>query len=247
MIVEGFSPAESFGPEVAARYDDHPRGDETVAVEFLARYGGAGPALELAIGTGRIALPLAGRGIRVDGIDLSSSMVEKLRAKPGGDRLRVVIGDMAHVAVDGPYRIAYIVYNSIYNILDQDEQVEFFRNVARQLSDDGVFVVEAAPPWAWADARHREYARAEHVGAQSVRLDVVRYDPVTQRFDENHVRLDRDGIRFDPIGARLISPAEMDLMAKFAGLRLRERFGGWRGEPCTPDSVVHVSVYEHAH
>lgn len=243
-VMDGFTPETSFGPEAAARYDDDLRGDEEAAVAFLHTEARGGPALELAIGTGRIALPLSERGVAVDGVDLSHAMVERLRGKPGGGDLHVVVGDMSEVEVRGPYRLAYIVFNSLSNILTQEGQVQCFRNVARQLTDDGVFVVEISPPWAWVNPVEPNYVRPEQVAARTVRLDVVEYDPVTQLANENHVTLDQTGIHFAPIAQRVISPAEMDLMAQLAGLRLRDRWGGWNREPFTGASTVHVSVYE---
>lgn len=129
--MDGFSPETSFGPDVAARYDDSLRGDEEAVVEFLHERARGGPALELAIGTGRIAIPLAGRGIDVDGIDLSQAMVDQLRRKPGGQDMHIVVGDMCEATVRGPYRLAYIVFNSISNVLTQDGQVQCFRNARR--------------------------------------------------------------------------------------------------------------------
>jgi SAM-dependent methyltransferase len=239
--MKGFDPASSFGPEVAARYDDQPRGDETRAVDFLAELAGAGPALEFAIGTGRIALPLAARGGRVDGIELSPDMVEQLRSKPGGDALDVTLGDMSTVTVPGRYSVVYLVFNTIFNLLTQDDQVRCFENAARHLADDGAFVVEAAVPEAW--TADDDYVRPEIVGKDSVTLDVCHYDRATQLLEENHVELSAAGIRLGPIVCRLCSPSELDLMARLAGLRLVDRWGGWEREPYTAASDRHVSVY----
>ena len=236
-----FDPASSFGPEVAARYDDQPRGDETRAVDFLAELAGAGPALEFAIGTGRIALPLAARGVLVDGIELSPDMVEQLRSKPGGDALDVTLGDMSTVTVPGRYSVVYLVFNTIFNLLTQDDQVRCFENAARHLADDGAFVVEAAVPEVWTP--NDGYVRPEIVGKDSVTLDVCHYDRATQLLEENHVELSAAGIRLGPIVCRLCSPSELDLMARLAGLRLADRWGGWEREPYTAASDRHVSVY----
>ncbi len=241
--MEGFDPATSFGPDVAGRYDDHTRGDEAETADFLAEIAGGRPALELAIGTGRVALPLAARGVRVDGIELSSDMVARLRDKPGGADLTVVMGDMSRAEAPGRYGLVYLVYNTIYNLLTQDDQVRCFENAARHLADDGMFVVEAGVPQAW--LRGRQFVNAEYVGKDEVVLDVNQYDPVTQILDENHVHLTNDGIRLGPISCRLAHPSELDLMARIAGLRLLDRWGGWRREPFTADSTRHVSVYGH--
>src|SRR5215207_8854534 len=140
-IMKDYEPILSFGEADAATYDDSSRGDEEETVAFLERLARGGPALELAIGTGRIALPLAARGVRVDGIDFSPAMVAKLRAKPGGDQIAVTIGDFADVSVPGAYQLIYVVYNTLFNLLTQDDQVRCFENVAAHLTDDGVFVV----------------------------------------------------------------------------------------------------------
>ena len=241
--MKDYDPRASFLDDTATRYDDDPRGDEAETVAFLERLARGGPALELAIGTGRIALPLAARGVRVDGVDFSEPMVERLRAKPGGADLAVTIGDFADVPVDGTYRLVFLVYNTLYNLLTQDEQVRCFVNVAEHLTDDGAFVVEAMVPSYFYKLRDDQYVDAEHVGVDRVTLDVGRYDPVTQILDESHVTLSAAGIRVAPIVTRYVWPSELDLMARIAGLRLRERWGGWLGEPFTGDSRRHVSVY----
>ena len=239
--MDGFDPAASFGPEVAGRYDDQLRGDEGETVDFLVAHAGSGPALEFAIGTGRIAVPLAARGVPVDGIELSWDMIARLRAKRGGAALAVTQGDMATVRAAGRYAVVYLVYNTIFNLLTQDQQVDCFRNAARHLDEGGVFVVEAGVPSAWTS--EHDYARPEYVGSDRVGLDVCHYDPVTQLLDENHVELSPSGIRFSPIVCRLIWPSEMDLMARLAGLRLVNRWAGWRDEPFVAASERHVSVY----
>jgi SAM-dependent methyltransferase len=240
--MDDFDPLQSFGPETAARYDDTLRGDEDETVAFLAGLAGSRPALELAIGTGRIALPLAARGIEVDGIEQSAAMIARLREKSGGADLRVVQGDMAvDAGPGGPYGLVFLIFNTIGNILTQDGQVACFENAARQLLPDGVFVVEKQLPWF--SVRREQFVNAEHVGTDAVVLDVNRYDPSTQILSENHVRISADGIRMGPIAQRLVTPGELDLMARIAGLRLVDRWGGWRGEPFTAGSTRHVSVY----
>lgn len=241
--MEGFDPATSFGPEVARRYDDDDlRGDEAETVDFLAGLAGSGPVLELAIGTGRIALPFRERGMRVDGIELSPDMVARLREKPGGAEIDVAIGDMASVSAPShDYTLAYLVYNTIHNILAQEDQVRCFENVARHLAPSGVFVVEASV--AIAMRGQDQFVDVEQLANGKVVLDVNRYDPVTQVLDENHVSLTNDGVRLGPISQRLIWPSEMDLMARIAGMRLVHRWGGWNAEPFTAESGRHVSVY----
>ena len=233
----------SFGEDAAEIYDDINRGDEVAAVAFLEQLAGGGPALELAIGTGRIALPLAARGVRVDGIDLSPAMVAKLRAKPGGDQISVTMGDFADVPVRGTYRLIFVVFNTLFNLLTQDDQVRCFENVAAHLTDDGSFVVEAFVPSFLTRLRNDQYVDAEAIAVDEVRLDVGRHDPVTQRLEESHVHLSREGVRLYPIVTRYAWPSELDLMARIAGLRLTERWAGWNREPFTSTSSTHVSVY----
>jgi SAM-dependent methyltransferase len=236
--VQGFTPEESFGPAVAATYDSTSRGDEEAAAAFLADAARGRRALELAIGTGRIAVPLASRGIEVDGVELSPAMVDVLRRKQLG--LDVWIGHMASTSTGRTYGLVYLVFNTIFNILTQDGQVACFENAARHLSEDGVFVVEAAVPSAWLPSE--SYVRPERVDAGGVTLDVCTYDPVTQILDENHVRIGAGGIDFGPISCRLAWPSELDLMARLAGLRLVDRWGGWHKQPYTGRDM-HVSVY----
>jgi len=233
----------SFGEDTAARYDDVPRGDEQVAVDFLAQLAGDGPALELAIGTGRIALPLAARGISVHGIDLSPAMVARLKQKPGGDQIPVTIGDFSEVPVPGTLRLIYVVFNTLFNLLTQDEQVRCFQNVAAHLADDGAFVVEAFVPTYLTRLRDDQYVDAEAIGVHEVKLDVGRHDPVKQLLYESHVSLTAQGIRLNPIVTRYAWPSELDLMARIAGLRRKDRWGGWLREPFTAASRLHVSVY----
>jgi SAM-dependent methyltransferase len=240
--MENYEPGLSFGEDTAEIYDDEPRGDEESAVAFLEHLAGGGPALELAIGTGRIALPLAARGIRVDGIDISPAMIAKLREKPGGDRISVTMGDFAEVPVPGTYRLIYVVYNTFNNLLTQEDQVRCFENVAAHLTDDGSFLVEASSPSFFYRLRNDQHVDAEAIEVHEVILDVLRHDPATQTIDETHVRLTNDGVRLFPIVQRYTWPSELDLMARIAGLRLKERWDGWGREPFTSTGNV-VSVY----
>jgi SAM-dependent methyltransferase len=231
-----------FAGEVAERYDAYlgERGNPAVigaTVDFLAELVGDGAALELGIGTGRIALPLAERGVRVRGIDLSPDMVAQLRAKPGGDAIPVAIGDFATTRVDGTFSLAYVVFNTINNLTTQDAQVASFENVAAHLEPGGCFVVEVGVPSA---VPLRVFDLSDtHVG-------VDEYDADTQRLVSHHFSL-VDG-RWERLSMpfRSVSPAELDLMARIAGMRLRERWSGWKGEPFTAASRRHVSVWEKA-
>jgi hypothetical protein len=169
-------------------------------------------------------------------------MVEQLRAKPGGDEISVTIGDFSDVPVSGSYRLIFVVANSLFNLLTQDDQVRCFENVAAHLTDDGSFVIEAFHPGYLYRLRDRQYVDAEAVEVDEVRLDVARHDPVKQLLDESHVSLCRDGIRLHPVVTRYAWPGELDLMARFAGLRLKERWNGWNHEPFTGERSV-ISVY----
>ena len=241
--MKAFDPATSFGADVAARYDDHLRGDEEAAAQFLCELTGSQRALEFAIGTGRIALPLAERGVTVDGIELSPHMVERLRAKPGGNGIEIVQGDMSVATAGRRYGLVYLVFNTIFNLLTADDQIRCFANAARHLAAGGRFVVETALPHAWMPSSRSDYVHAEQVELDAIMLDVARYDPVTQLLEENHVRISTSGITMKPIVCRLITPGEMDLMARLAGLHLVERFANWQRTPFDAQSTAHVSVY----
>ena len=225
-----------FAGPVAERYDES-TADMPVepVVEFLAALAGEGAALELAIGTGRIALPLAARGVPVHGIDLSPDMVARLRKKPRGDEIPVAIGDYATTRVDGTFSLVYIVFNSINNQTTQEAQVASFETAAAHLGPGGCFVVEVGVP---ARAPLTVFDLSDtHVG-------VDEYDADTQRLVSHHFTL-VDG-RWERISMpfRSVSPAELDLMARIAGMRLRERWSGWRREPFTSESTTHVSVWQ---
>jgi SAM-dependent methyltransferase len=241
--MKAFDPVSSFGPETAAQYDGFVRGDEGAASAFLAQLARGGRALEFAIGTGRIALVLAAQGIQVDGIELSAAMIEGLRARPGGDRIGVTVGDMSRVTTGERYGLVYLVFNTLFNLLTAEDQIRCFENAARHLNAEGHFVVETALPHAWIAPGRADYVHAEAVDLDTVVLDVARYDPVTQLLEENHLRLTTRGITMTPIVCRLITPGEMDLMARIAGLRLVERFANWQRAPFDLHSQAHVSVY----
>ncbi|MFE6684941.1 class I SAM-dependent DNA methyltransferase [Streptomyces sp. NPDC057743] len=235
-----------FGEGVAARYDADEAemfAAEAVdpAVTLLARLAGRGRALELGIGTGRIALPLARRGVPVHGIDLSRAMVARLRAKPGGDDIDVTIGDFATTRVAGSFSVAYLVFNTLMNLTSQQAQVDCFCNVAHHLEPGGAFVIEVMVP----------ELRKLPPGAQAVPFQIGPtrwgydvYDVATQALSSHYVEVVDGRGRFASTPFRYVWPAELDLMAQLAGLRLRERCGGWAGEPFTSESQRHVSVWE---
>jgi SAM-dependent methyltransferase len=234
-----------FGEQVAAEYDQSEGGmfDPAVVettVDVLAELAGGGRALELAVGTGRIALPLARRGVAVHGIDISSAMVARLRAKPGGDAIGVTIGDFATARVDGTFSLVYLVFNTIMNLTTQDAQVACFANAAAHLAPGGRFVVETMIP----DLRllpPGQTAVPFEIGPERCAFDV--YDVATQAMSSNYVTISAGRAEFSSIPFRYAWPAELDLMARLAGLRLAERWAGWRREPYTSESRQHVSIW----
>jgi SAM-dependent methyltransferase len=240
-------PEDHFGERVAERYDESSADmfDPPVidpVVDFLAELAGEGAALELGIGTGRIALPLSQRGVRVQGIDLSEAMVAKLREKPGGEEIDVAIGDFATTRVDGTFSLAYLVFNTINNLTSQDEQVACFRNVAAHLEPGGCFVIEVGVPGLRTlppGKRFRVFDFSEtHIG-------IDEYDVERQGLVSHHFSLLDDGRwRLVSMPFRYVWPEELDLMARMAGMKLRERWSGWEREPFTSESTKHVSVWE---
>ncbi|MFJ8031154.1 class I SAM-dependent methyltransferase [Streptomyces sp. NPDC096032] len=236
-----------FGEAVAAGYDESSAemfADDVVepVAGFLAGLAGdGGRALEFGVGTGRIALPLARRGVEVHGIELSRAMLRRLRDKPGGDAIGVTVGDFASAKVDGVFSVAYLVYNTIMNLTSQDAQVDCFRNAAEHLAPGGCFVVEVGVP----DLRRLPPGQdAVPFRVDGGRLGFDLYDVATQSMSSHHVEVVDGRGRYLEIPFRYVWPAELDLMARLAGLRLRERWDGWTREPFTGDSRQHVSVWE---
>jgi SAM-dependent methyltransferase len=235
---------ETYGDRIASVYDEMYGGMFEIepVVERLAELAGKGPALELGIGTGRIALPLAARGVPVHGIDASEAMVERLREKPGGAEIPVAMGNFADVSVDGQFSLVYVVFNTFFALLSQDDQVRCFGNVARQLAPGGVFLIEAFVPDMTRFVRGQN-TQSSRVEMNRVSIDVSQLDPVNQHVTSQHIYITAQGIRMYPVQIRYAWPAELDLMARLAGLRLHHRWGGWRQEPFSAESTKHVSVY----
>ncbi len=235
-----------FDERVAARYDDtydyqfRPEAVEPV-VDLLTELAGDGRALELGVGTGRIALPLARRGVPVHGIELSRAMTDRLKAKPAAESVEVTIGDFSTTQVDGSFRLAYIVVNTIMNLTSQESQVACFRNVAAHLEPGGSFVVEVLVPELQRlppGDTHRVFSVEErHWGIDE--FDIARQGLISHHFLEVDGRLERRSIPF-----RYVWPSELDLMAQLAGMRLRDRWSDWNREPFTSESTKHVSVWE---
>ena len=241
-------PTDYFGERVAERYDESSADmfdavKVDPVVDFLVELATDGSALELGIGTGRIALPLAQRGIRVHGIDLSEAMVAKLRAKPGASDIGVTVGDFATTTVEKRFSVAYLVFNTIMNLTTQDEQVACFQNVAAHLQPGGCFVIEVMVP----DLQRLppgETVRPFTVSA--TRLGFDEYDIAAQGLISHHYWIDDGKLETVSMPFRYVWPAELDLMARLAGMSLRERWSGWKREPFTSDSTKHVSVWEKA-
>jgi SAM-dependent methyltransferase len=238
-------PEDYFGERVAERYDESSAEmfDPAVvdpAVDFLAELAGSGAALELGIGTGRIALPLAQRGIRVHGIDLSEAMVARLRAKPGAEDIGVTIGDFASATADGTFSLAYLVFNTINNLTTQDEQIACFQNVAAHLEPGGCFVIEVGVP------ELQRLPRGETIRAFDVsdtHLGFDEYDVGSQGLISHHYRVEDGKLELNSVPFRYVWPSELDLMALLAGMTLRERWSDWNREPFTSESTKHVSVW----
>ncbi|WP_326797314.1 class I SAM-dependent methyltransferase [Streptomyces sp. NBC_01808] len=234
----------AFFDRYAHEYDHADPYEPTPTVDFLAGLVPPGArTLELAIGTGRVALPLAARGVAVEGVDGSTAMVEQLRAKPGGADIPVTIGDMADVPVDGPFHTAYLVFNTLFNLPDQERQVDCFRNVAAVLEPGGLFVIECfVQDLKEFDRNQRVATRA--LTEDSVKMEFLVHDPVAQAVTYQRVTFDANGTALRPLRLRYCWPSELDLMARLAGMRLRERYAGWDRRPFDAASRSHVSVYE---
>jgi SAM-dependent methyltransferase len=237
----------TYGQRIADIYDAlvGPRAAPSTdqAVALLAELAGPGPVLELGIGTGRLALPLAQRGLSVHGIDASEAMLARLRDKPGGADLPVTLGDFAEVGVEGRFALIYVVFNTFFALLEQAEQVRCFRNVAAHLLDGGRFVIEAFVPDPGMFDRGQRVS-AIQVELDRVQLNATQHDPVGQRVTTQHVLIGKEGIMLFPAQLRYAWPSELDLMAALAELQLEARYGGWSREPFVASSPTHVSVYQ---
>jgi SAM-dependent methyltransferase len=238
-------PTNYFDEPVASRYDAdaaemYDPALLAATVDFLAALAGEGPVLELGIGTGRIALPLAARGLEVRGIDLSPEMVARLRAKPGGGDLQVAMGDFSSTRVDGTFALAYLAFNTITNLTTQDAQVACFENVARHLGPGGRFVIECYIP----ELRRLPPGETIHpFDVTSTHLGFEEYDLATQIAVSHHYWLEGGTMRAWSAPFRYVWPSELDLMARLAGMTLEERWGSWARDPFTSESRSHVSVW----
>lgn len=242
--------ASTYGERIADRYDDWYAsrafgGDVATTVAFLRELAGDDAALELGIGTGRLALPLRAAGVEIHGIDASSSMIARLRDKPGGDEIPVTTADFRSFDLGRRFGLVYVVFNTFFVLLTQDDQVECFAAIARHLDEGGAFAMEAfVPDLARFDRGQR--VSAVDVGMDEVRLEVSHHDVVAQRTDSQHVVFGAGGVRLFPVRVRYAYPSELDLMARLAGLRLRERWADWDRSAFTAEAQKHVSVGERA-
>jgi SAM-dependent methyltransferase len=233
--------AAAYGDHVADLYD-RMYGPDEEAVACLADLAGGGPVLELAVGTGRLALPLSARGLEVHGLDASEAMVRQLRAKPGGGRIPVTIGDFADVEVGGRFSLVFVVFNTLFALLSVEEQRRCFANVAAHLAPGGRFVVEAFVPDTSRFERN-QHLEVTTVGMDGARLNASRHDPENQRIDSLIMWVSDAGVRTWPARLRYSYPDELDAMAAAAGFRLEHRWCGWEREPFDDDCAGHVSVY----
>jgi SAM-dependent methyltransferase len=236
---------DQFGERVAERFDERHAHEAEPAVvdpivDFLVERARAGTALELGIGTGRIALPLAQCGVRVQGIELSEAMVARLRSKPGGEHIEVTIGDFATSRVEGAFSIAYLVANTIMNLTAQEEQVACFQNVAAHLEPGGCFVIEVLVP-GLQRLPPGEVFQPFDVTPTHIGFD--EYDVANQGLVSHHYWFENGEVEVFSPPFRYVWPSELDLMARLAGMRLAERWGGWKREPFTSASTKHVSVW----
>lgn len=234
---------ETYGERIAGVYDQWYNQYDPAAVQVLKEFAHGGRALELGIGTGRIAIPLLESGVSVAGIDASESMVARLRAKPGGDQIPVTMGNFAEIGVEGQFTLIYVVFNTLFSLLTQDDQIRCFTNVAKHLTSDGVFVIEAFVPDL---ARYTagQVIRVGWIGDHEVELETSKIEQDKQLINSKHVVLAEQGIHLYPVKLRYIWPSEMDLMARLSGLRLKIRWSDWNKSQFTANSVKHVSVYE---
>jgi SAM-dependent methyltransferase len=238
--------ASTYGECIAEVYDRWYSGQDTEgAVEFLFGLARGGDALELGIGTGRVALPLCTRGVKVHGIDASPAMVRKLRGKPGGEKIPVTLGDFVDIPVQGLFDLIYVVFNTFFALLTQEAQVKCFQACAEHLRDNGVFVLENFVPDVTRFDRGQRTDTIS-ISVDEMRIDAAIHDAVNQHCYVQHVLIGEKGTRLYPVQLRYAWPSELDLMARLAALELRNRYGGWKKEPFSSASARHVSVYGRA-
>jgi SAM-dependent methyltransferase len=235
----------TYGERIAEVYDKLYADYEEATVDLLHEFARGGRVLELGIGTGRIALPLYHKGVEVMGIDASASMIARMRAKPGGENIRVIQGDFAAFDADGDFDLVYVVFNTFFGLLTQAAQVRCFQNVGAHLALDGLFLLEVFVP-DLTRFDQNQTVRTIKLNEDLVQLEATRHDPVAQQVTSQHVLLSEEGIRMFPVRLRYAWPSELDLMAQLAGLTLRHRWGSWKKGAFTAESGRHISVYGRA-
>jgi SAM-dependent methyltransferase len=234
---------ETYGERVAGVYDDWYTDVDPHAIDLLAQLAGTGRVLELGIGTGRFALPLVSRNVNLSGIDVAQSMIDRLKAKPGSERIDVQLGSFADFHLEQKFQLIYVVFNTIFLLTTQQGQVDCFRNVAAHLTDEGCFVIEAFVP-NLNRFQGGQVNWASKVTDEVVELDVGQHNAATQIVTAQKVVLTEGNVRLYPIQIRYAWPSELDLMAQLAGLRLRDRWSSWQRTPFESDSGKHISLYE---
>ncbi len=236
---------DTFGRLYADLYDGrHDPGTTEASVALISDLAGPDARiLELAIGTGRMALPLAAKGHHIEGIDGSPDMVTQMRAKPGGEAIPVTIGDMADVGRDGPFEVAFLVFNTLFNLTSQEAQVRLFQNLGTRLKPGGRFLVETFIPDFSAFSDHQRMTTRQ-VEMEMLDFEAIHHDPISQTLRMQRVRMTPEGNTLSPLVLRYATPPEIDLMAQLGGLRLTDRWSDWDRSPFTADSKMHISVYE---
>jgi SAM-dependent methyltransferase len=237
--------ASTYGDRIAGIYDDWYGEASTEMISRLAEFAGDGPVLELGIGTGRAAIPLAGLGIPVHGVDASSAMLDRLRSKPGAASIDVTVADFGDFDLGQRFSLVFVVANTFFSLLDQESQVGCFQRAAQHLLPDGRFLLEAFVPDLSRFDRDQRVS-ATRLEPDTVVIDATMHNPAEQRVDSQHMLFTEDGVKLHPVALRYAWPSELDLMARLAGLRLEHRWGGWGREPFTSTSGSHVSVYQAA-
>lgn len=232
----------TYGARISGVYDELYSEFDMKCIDILADLAKGGPALELGIGTGRIALPLQQKGVEVHGIDASDSMIERLRAKPGGQNIPVAIGDFSKVAIEGRFSLVYVVFNTFYGLLTQEAQIDCFKNVANHLRPQGAFVLEEFVP-DLARFTDQQTIRAINLDENRIQLEASQHDLLNQQVTSQHIVIAGEEIRFYPVKLRYVWPSELDLMARLAGMALRHRWGDWDRSDFTAESGKHISVY----
>ncbi|MGW8145216.1 MAG: class I SAM-dependent DNA methyltransferase [Anaerolineales bacterium] len=232
----------TYGDQIADVYDDWYTDLDQAIIPTLVELVQGGRALELGIGTGRVALPLHQAGVEVHGIDASQAMVEKLQAKPGSELIPVSIGNFADVAVEGQFDLIYVVFNTFFALSSQEEQILCMQNAATKLTPNGIFLMEVFFP-NMARYVDQQTVRATAIDDRLVQLEATRIDMINQQIVSQHTVLSDEGIRLYPVKIRYAWPAELDLMARLAGLTLQHRWGTWRKDPFTQENGRHISVY----